>query len=112
MINRLIIIHTSLRQLELYEGSALILQYPIAVGKNATPTPNGQYFVIDKTLYPGGLFGSRWLGLSIPHYGIHGTNDPSSIGQAVSKGCIRLHNKDVETLYQFVNIGTPVFIRP
>lgn len=112
MPNRTIVIHTNRRQLELYEGSRLIQQYPIAVGKGATPTPPGHYSIATKSLYPGGAFGSRWMGLSIPHYGIHGTNNPSSIGQAVSKGCIRMHNHDAEALFQRIEVGTSVIIQP
>jgi len=111
MPNRLIVIYTASRLLEFYEGTQRICSYPIAVGKISTPTPPGHYIIATKTMYPGGVFGSRWLGLSIPHYGIHGTNNPSSIGQAVSKGCIRMHNHDVEYLYQIVEIGTPVTIQ-
>jgi lipoprotein-anchoring transpeptidase ErfK/SrfK len=51
-----------------------------------------------------------WLGLSIPHVGIHGTNNPSSIGGFVSKGCIRMQNRDVLELAGLVPIGTPVSI--
>ena len=111
MLNRSIIIYTTRRQLELYEENWLIQHYPIAVGKGTTPTPHGRYTIATKTVYPGGLFGSRWMGLSIPHYGIHGTNNPSSIGQAISKGCIRMHNHDVEHLFQRVEIGTLVIIQ-
>lgn len=110
MHNRKIIIYPSRRLLELYEGTQRIGYYPIAVGKPSTPTPLGHYAIVTKTVYPGGVFGSRWLGLSIPHYGIHGTNNPSSIGQAVSRGCIRMHNRDVENLFQLVEISTPVII--
>ena len=110
MPNRLILVHTTRRQLELYEGSRLVHHYPIAVGKGSTPTPHGRYTIATKTVYPGGVFGSRWMGLSLPRYGIHGTNNPSSIGQAVSKGCIRMHNHDVENLFRYVEIGTPVII--
>ncbi len=111
MSNRSIVIHTARRRLELYEGNRMIKSYPIAVGKGTTPTPKGHYSIATKTLYPGGPFGSRWMGLSIPHYGIHGTNNPASIGQAISKGCIRMHNHDAENLFQCVNIGTPVIIQ-
>ena len=52
------------------------------------------------------------MSLSKEHYGIHGTNDPSSIGKAVSHGCIRMNNKDVEELARIIPIGTPVSIRP
>lgn len=110
MPNCQIVIYTVKRLLVLYEETQRICSYPIAVGKKSTPTPPGRYIIATKTMYPGGVFGSRWLGLSIPHYGIHGTNNPSSIGQAVSKGCIRMYNQDVEKLYQIVEIGTPVTI--
>lgn len=106
-----IVIYPARRLLELYEGTQRIRYYPIAVGKRSTPTPLGHYTVVAKTNYPGGVFGSRWIGLSIPHYGIHGTNNPSSIGQAVSKGCIRMHNHQVEDLFQLVKIGTLVIIQ-
>ena len=111
MPNCSIVINTTRRRLEVYEGNRLIHNYPIAVGKAATPTPNGHYIIATKTVSPGGVFGSRWMGLSIPHYGIHGTNNPSSIGQAVSKGCIRMHNHDAESLFQCVEIGTYVIIQ-
>ena len=111
MPNHSIIVHIAQRQLELYEGNRLIQYYPIAVGRGATPTPHGRYTIVTKSVYPGGIFGSRWMGLSIPHYGIHGTNNPASIGQAVSKGCIRMHNRDVDTLFQRVVIGTSVIIQ-
>lgn len=111
MPNRMIIVHTTRRQLALYEGNRLIRYYPIAVGKSSTPTPHGRYTIANKTMHPGDIYGSRWLGLSIPHYGIHGTNNPSSIGQAVSKGCIRMYNRDIENLYRQVQIGTPVLIQ-
>ena len=45
------------------------------------------------------VFGTRWMGLSKPHYGIHGTNNPSSIGKAVSLGCIRMYNRDIEIIF-------------
>lgn len=111
MPNRRIIIYPARRLLELYEGTQRIGYYPIAVGKKSTPTPLGCYNIVMKTVYPGGAFGSRWMGLSIRYYGIHGTNNPSSIGKAVSKGCIRMHNHDVNNLFELVEIGTPVTIQ-
>ena len=51
---------------------------------------------------PGGPFSALWLSLSKQHYGIHGTNNPSSIGKAVSRGCIRMHNRDVLELASIV----------
>jgi L,D-transpeptidase ErfK/SrfK len=96
----------------LRRNGTLQKQYPIAVGKIVTGTPVGNYIIINKAPNPGGPFGTMWMSLSKEHYGIHGTNDPSSIGKAVSKGCIRMHNKDVEELARTIPIGTPVFIHP
>lgn len=112
-------ISLSKRRLFLYEGNRLIKSYPIGIGKILTPTPVGQYVIINKVPYPyswrGGPlspYGTLWMGLSRPGYGIHGTNNPSSIGKRVSKGCIRMYNQDVEDLGRRVGIGTPVTIRP
>ena len=57
-------------------------------------------------------FGTRWIGLSVPFgtYGIHGTNKPWSIGRLESQGCVRMYNRDVEQLYRWVKVGTPVHI--
>ncbi|MDI6812099.1 MAG: L,D-transpeptidase [Desulfitobacteriaceae bacterium] len=110
MPERHIVIRKSQRLLELYEGPRLLGRYPIAIGRAGTPTPEGRFTIAEKRTNPGGVFGSRWLGLSSAHYGIHGTNNPASIGQAVSKGCIRMHNRDVERLFEKVAPGTPVNI--
>lgn len=107
-----LIINIYLRRLSYCRGDKTPSNYPVAVGKPSTPTPNGNYQVVNKSVNPGGVLGTRWLGLSIPNgpYGIHGTNNPSSIGQAISLGCIRMHNSDIETIFPEVNIGTPVTI--
>lgn len=98
------------RQLKLYDGSKLLKTYPIAVGKILTPTPAGNYMIINKEVNPGGPYGSLWMGLSKPHYGIHGTNDPGSIGKEVSHGCIRMYNNDVIELSSKVPLQTNVYI--
>lgn len=100
------------RTLRLLRNGVLQKQYPIAVGRMLTSTPVGNYVIINKAPNPGGPFGTLWMSLSKEHYGIHGTNNPSSIGKAVSKGCIRMYNKDVEELASIVPIGTAVFIHP
>lgn len=86
--------------------------YPVAVGKSSTPTPKGTFKIVNKAMNPGGPFGARWLGLNAPYgdYGIHGTNNPSSIGKNISNGCIRMYNKDVIELYNLVQLGTTVKI--
>ncbi|MEK3934504.1 L,D-transpeptidase [Sporosarcina sp. FSL W7-1349] len=103
-------ISTSKHHLKLFENGRLIKTYPIGVGRMVTPTPAGTYTIINKQRNPGGPFGVFWMGLSKPHYGIHGTNNPSSIGKNVSKGCIRMHNRDVLELAAAVPIGTRVAI--
>lgn len=98
--------------LNLYRNSSLYKTYPVALGKPATPTPIGNWKIVDKQRGWGGGFGTRWLGLNVPWgtYGIHGTNRPQLIGQYVSNGCIRMRNADVEQLYDTVPVGTPVII--
>lgn len=103
-------VSTSKHQLKLFNGNRLIKSYPIGVGKILSPTPTGTYTIVNKQLNPGGPFGSLWMGLSKPHYGIHGTNKPNSIGKNVSHGCIRMHNHDVLELSSRVPIGTWVAI--
>ncbi|KWW21722.1 MULTISPECIES: L,D-transpeptidase family protein [Bacillaceae] len=100
------------RTLRLLKDGVLQKQYPIAVGRILFGTPVGRFIIVNKDPNPGGPFGTMWMSLSKEHYGIHGTNDPSSIGRAVSKGCIRMHNKDVEELSKIVPIGTLVTIHP
>ncbi|KJS21569.1 MAG: hypothetical protein VR72_10075 [Clostridiaceae bacterium BRH_c20a] len=99
------------RQLSFYQGSLLVGTYPIAIGKPSTPSPVGEWSVINKKILNyESVFGTRWMGLSNPGYGVHGTNNPSSIGNAVSNGCIRMYNHDVEPLFSKVSIGTRVVI--
>ena len=66
---------------------------------------------------PNNPIGERWIGLDDGNgkptsYGIHGTIDPSSIGKAHSRGCIRLRNEDVEEVYDFLGVGSEVVIQP
>ncbi|WP_431030493.1 L,D-transpeptidase family protein [Lysinibacillus sp. LZ02] len=98
------------RTLRLFKNNVLQKQYPIAVGKMLNRTPVGNFIIINKAPNPGGPFGTMWMSLSKEHYGIHGTNNPSSIGQAVSRGCVRMHNHDVEELARIIPIGTSVSI--
>lgn len=107
-----IIVDTSQHTLSLYIDDELYNTYPIAVGKPSTPTPKGSFKIANKSTNPGGPYGARWLGLSAygGHYGIHGTNNPDSIGKDISNGCIRLQNEDVIELYNLISIGTTVEI--
>lgn len=109
----LIILRSSRRLHHISPAGIIIKSYPVAVGKPSTPTPTGIFKIVNKVIKPGGILGTRWMGLSVPNgtYGIHGTNNPSSIGKFISNGCIRMFNNDVEELYPQVNIGTPVIIK-
>jgi lipoprotein-anchoring transpeptidase ErfK/SrfK len=105
-----IYISTARKRLALMKDGTVIKRYPIGVGKMLTPTPTGTYTIINKAPNPGGPFGVMWMGLSRPHYGIHGTDNPASIGKTVSKGCVRMHNSHVLELSKIVPIGTKVVI--
>lgn len=106
-----ILITESARRLTLFNGNDPVHQYPVGIGKSATPTPLGDYAIALKHMNPGGMLGTRWLGLNLDSYGIHGTNQPWLIGSMVSHGCIRMHNSNVEELFTLVKVGTPVYIR-
>lgn len=107
--NYLIQINRSARRLTLFRGGVIVGSYPVAVGKPATPTPLGNFRIGEKRINPGGAFGVRWMRF-YNGYGIHGTNNPASIGKAVSNGCVRMYNSDVVQVYSKVDYGTPVRI--
>ncbi|GMA63322.1 L,D-transpeptidase [Alicyclobacillus fastidiosus] len=111
MANYRIIVDLSQRKLHLLNGNTVVKSYPIGIGRILTKTPVGEYTIVNREKDPGGPFGAYWLGLSRPHYGIHGTNNPASIGKRVSHGCIRMYNRDVMDLQSRVTIGTRVTIR-
>ncbi|MBD2867989.1 L,D-transpeptidase [Paenibacillus arenilitoris] len=106
-----IIVDLSDRKLHLLDGNTVVHSYPVGIGKMVTQTPRGEFTIVNKQNNPGGPFGAFWMGLSKPHYGIHGTNDPSSIGRMVSAGCIRMYNDDVLALSKLVPVRTRVTIR-
>lgn len=88
-------------------------QFTVAIGKPWSPSPPGEWKIVEKAYERGGAFGTRWLGLDVPWgaYGIHGTNRPWSIGAAASAGCIRMFNEDVEAIFDWIPVGTPVTIK-
>ncbi|PYP82281.1 MAG: L,D-transpeptidase [Candidatus Angelobacter sp. Gp1-AA117] len=121
---RLIVISIPDRQLALIVDGEVVKVYPIAVGKESTPSPEGEFTIItrteDPTYYHEGKvippgknnpLGTRWMGLSLKGYGIHGTNAPKSIGKAASHGCIRMAKKNLEELFTLVKVGDAVTIR-
>jgi len=118
---RLIVVSLEDRKLALVEDGQVKKVYSVAVGKPSTPSPTGTFTVErrvmnptyhhgGKTVLPGphNPVGTRWMGLSIPGYGIHGTNEPNSIGKAASHGCIRMARADLEELYPLVAVGDTV----
>jgi lipoprotein-anchoring transpeptidase ErfK/SrfK len=112
------------RKLALIEDGKAVKVYPVAVGASATPSPTGQFSVVARlvkpTYYHAGRvvtpgprnpLGTRWMGLSLKGFGIHGTNAPGSIGTAASHGCIRMAKADLEELFELVRVGDVVEIR-
>ncbi len=105
-----ITVNTKQHTLTLFQDGKVYKVYPVAVGKPSTPTPKGNFRIMNKQVNPGGPYGVRWMGLNSPGIGIHGTNNPASIGKSVSHGCIRMQNNAVTELFNLVPIGTPVKI--
>lgn len=112
------------RQLAVLEDGKLIRTFPVAVGAALSPSPSGKFHIVSRlahpTYYHPGVviapgsdnpLGPRWVGLSQKGYGIHGTNEPRSIGRAASHGCIRMRNHDIEQFFRMVRIGDVVEIR-
>ncbi|MFW6028676.1 MAG: L,D-transpeptidase [Halanaerobiales bacterium] len=111
MANYHIYINLSARKLFLKENDIVIYAFQVAIGKTSTPTPSGNFKILSKAINPGGILGTRWMQFTRYQHGIHGTNQPCLIGQAVSLGCVRMYNQDVELLYNKVKIGTPLTIK-
>ena len=99
------------RRLMLKIEGNIFSTYPVAIGKPSTPTPVGDFKIINKIKNPGGALGTRWMQFTWREHGIHGTNAPESIGKAVSLGCVRMYNHDVEEVYNRVESNTPIIIR-
>ncbi len=118
-----IVIRLAERRLIVYRRGQLMGNFPVAVGTPALPTPKGIYYINEKLRPPaaGGPYGVLALGISafqpkLPNWplggpvAIHGTNQDSLIGQAVSHGCVRMHNADVLKVSAWVPTGSPVVI--
>ena len=113
-----------------FADAKLVRWFGVATGQSAFPTPIGNFEIVrmqrDPWWYPppsdwaadeapvapgpGNPLGTRWMGISAPYVGIHGTPDAASIGYSASHGCIRMRIPDAEWLFRRVEIGTPVFI--
>jgi len=109
-----------------FSGKRLLAEYPIAIGKNGA-TPDGIFKIKTKVVNPDWwdpetkkrikfgdprhAIGTRWMGFERDGLGIHGTNEPESIGTAASRGCIRMLKADLEELFAAAPRGTVVEIR-
>jgi L,D-transpeptidase ErfK/SrfK len=132
-----IVINVPQRMLFVLVGDRLAGAYPVAVGRPNWPTPLGVFMVSSKEVDPtwdvpksiqeemsqagrqverrvppgpNNPLGDRWIGVSNLGFGIHGTNQPSSIYRFTTHGCIRLHPADARSLFEIVWIGMPIWI--
>jgi len=129
-IGDVIVIRRGINKLQLYDGMKLRRTFGVATGLAEYPTPLGRFQIVVKWRHPwwyppasdwakdakpippgpGNPLGTRWMGISAPAVGIHGTPDAASIGYSASHGCIRMLIPEVEWLFEQVEIGTTVFI--
>jgi lipoprotein-anchoring transpeptidase ErfK/SrfK len=127
-----IVIRRGSNRLDLYRGERHVRTFPVATGQSQYPTPTGTWRIVDMQRNPwwrppdsdwarglkpippgpGNPLGTRWMGLSAPGVGIHGTPDAASVGYSASHGCIRMFISDATWLFDHVRIGTPVLIVP
>jgi lipoprotein-anchoring transpeptidase ErfK/SrfK len=132
-LGKVIVIKRGSNQLLYYDGDKLERTFRVATGQSSYPTPLGKYEIVTMQRNPwwyppqgsawaegakpippgpGNPLGTRWMGISAPYVGIHGTPDAASIGYSASHGCIRMLIPQVEWLFRQVEVGTPVFIVP
>ncbi|MBD2102693.1 L,D-transpeptidase [Leptolyngbya sp. FACHB-261] len=123
-------VNLSQRQVQLLEGDRVVATYAVAVGMEGWETPAGEFKITQMTQNPGwrhpftqtivppgspeNPLGLYWIGFKTDGplwIGFHGTNQPDSIGHAVSHGCLRMRNEDISAMYREVRIGTPVIVR-
>jgi lipoprotein-anchoring transpeptidase ErfK/SrfK len=122
--NRVVLVSLVDRKLAVIDNGVVIATFQVAVGAKVSPSPTGEFTIVSRvtnptyyhrgTVIPTGKdnpVGTRWVGLTLKGYGIHGTNAPGSIGRAASHGCIRLRNRDMERLFTMLRIGDVVKIR-
>ena len=122
--NRVVLVSLVDRKLAVIDNGVVIATFQVAVGAEVSPSPTGEFTIVSRvsnptyyhrgTVIPTGKdnpVGTRWVGLSMKGYGIHGTNAPRSIGRAASHGCIRLRNRDMERLFTILRVGDAVQIR-
>ncbi len=127
--NSRLVVDLSDRRSYVYRNDRLSASYPVAIGKEGWQTPTGSFKVLQMRKNPvwrhpltgevvgrsvNNPLGSRWIGFwsdGRSQIGFHGTNDDQLVGQAVSHGCLRMENQDIEKIYENVAVGTPVIVR-
>jgi lipoprotein-anchoring transpeptidase ErfK/SrfK len=120
-VTRRLVVSIPDRRMAVVENDRVVEVYTVAVGAPSTPSPVGVFTIVTRITHPTyyrpgkvvapgphNPLGTRWMGLNLKGYGIHGTDKPQSIGQAKSQGCIRLRNSDVERLFDRVRAGDVV----
>jgi lysozyme family protein len=127
---RLVIVRRNDHRLYFYRHGRPVRVFTVATGSLLSPTPHGHFRIVAKYRHPwwyppnaswarhlkpippgpGNPLGTRWLGISVPGVGIHGTPDAASVGYSVSHGCIRMSISDAESLFRLVRAGTRVWI--
>jgi lipoprotein-anchoring transpeptidase ErfK/SrfK len=125
-----IVILRDSNRLRYFVDAKLVRTFGVATGQSSYPTPIGKFEIVNMQRNPwwypppsdwaadsdpvppgpGNPLGTRWMGISAPYVGIHGTPDAASIGYSASHGCVRMRIPDAEWLFKHVEIGTPVFI--
>jgi lipoprotein-anchoring transpeptidase ErfK/SrfK len=109
---------------KVYQGKRVLIDTPAAIGKSDTPTPGGRYYLTEllQAPNPKGAYGPYAYGLSgysttLTQFqgqdaiiGIHGTNEPQSLGKSVSHGCVRVGNTVISRMAKMLPLGTPVQI--
>ena len=127
---RLVIIRRDAHRLYFYRGARPLRVFAVATGGPWTPTPQGRFRIVSKYRHPWWYppkaswaqnlnpippgpknpLGTRWMGISVPGVGIHGTPNPASVGYSLSHGCIRMKKREAESLFRLVRVGTRVWI--
>jgi lipoprotein-anchoring transpeptidase ErfK/SrfK len=130
-LRSVIVIRRESKKLHYYVGGKLKRVFGVATGLPSFPTPLGRFEIVTKQRNPwwypppgsewaqgkeavppgpGNPLGTRWMGISSPYVGIHGTPDAASIGYSASHGCVRMLISQAEWLFERVEVGTPVYI--
>ncbi len=125
-----IVIYLGQRRLVVQQNQQILQDFPVAIGQDDWQTPVGtftvrsmredphwQHPITKNSIAPGpdNPLGTHWIGFLEEgefFIGIHGTNQGNLIGEAVSHGCVRMLNEDIQAVFARVKIGTPVVVKP